>query len=424
MHYAWVIAGAGAVIVLFAHGLARMSYGVILPFMKEQLALNYTQIGLIATGNFIGYLLFTTFGGFLAARFGTRKVITISLFITGFFLFITGFANSFSFAFVARLITGIGNGGCFVPMMSLPAAWFVARKRGMAMGIVNIGVCMGLVLSGFLLPSCISFFGAEGWRWAWRFIGIGVVACAFLCWVVIRNNPAEKGLSMYGASAGDAQPPQVLTLFAAFRRVVGEKEVWKLSCVYLTYGFSYIIYVTFFVAFLTKEAGMTTAQAGAIFATIGVIAIFGGLLTGMLSDVIGRRYACICVYLTLALAYALPAFFSGKAIFYVSAVLFGLAFSVPVLMAAAAGDAVGGRLAPAALGLTTLVFAIGQIFGPYVGGYIKDATGTFTYSFMLCSAVAVAGALFSLLLKKKAQPETERGLAKRGPDEEKSPSLA
>ena len=51
MHYAWVIAGAGAVIVLFAHGLARMSYGVILPFMKEQLALNYTQIGLIATGN-------------------------------------------------------------------------------------------------------------------------------------------------------------------------------------------------------------------------------------------------------------------------------------------------------------------------------------------------------------------------------------
>jgi hypothetical protein len=82
--------------------------------------------------------------------------------------------------------------------------------------------------------------------------------------------------------------------------------------------------------------------------------------------------------------------------------MFGIAFSVPVLMAAAAGDAVGGQLAPAALGVITLIFAIAQIFGPFVGGSIKDATGTFTYAFMLCAAVALVGALCSLLLKKGA----------------------
>src|SRR5271157_3554878 len=144
MHYAWTIALTGLFVVLFAHGFGRMSYSVILPYMKDALSLTYTQVGLIATGNLVGYLLFTTFGGFLATRFGPRKVISISLLVTGVGLFLTGFSHSFSFAFVTRLITGIGNGGCFVPMMALPAAWFVMRKRGLAMGIVNIGVCVGL----------------------------------------------------------------------------------------------------------------------------------------------------------------------------------------------------------------------------------------------------------------------------------------
>jgi len=403
MHYAWVITFTAALVVLFAHGFGRMSYSVILPFMKDHLSLTYTQVGLIATGNFIGYLLFTTFGGFLAARFGPRKVVSVSLLVTGLSLFLTGFSNSFSFAFVTRLITGAGNGGCFVPMMSLPAAWFVARKRGLAMGIVNIGVCMGLVLSGLLLPYCISYFGPEGWRYAWYLMGAGVFICSFVCYGLLRNNPHEKGLRMYGEDGGGEQsPPQVITLFAAFRRVMGESEIWKLGCVYFMFGFSYMIYLTFFVAYLTKEIGMNPAEAGRIFAIIGIVAIFGGLLWGAVSDVIGRRYACVSIYLVLAFSYALPGFFRGPVVSYLSATMFGIAFSVPVLMAAAAGDAVGGQLAPAALGVITLIFAIAQIFGPFVGGSIKDATGTFTYAFMLCAAVALVGALCSLLLKKRA----------------------
>ena len=254
MHYAWVIAFTGVFVVLFAHGFGRMSYSVILPYMKDSLSLTYTQVGLIATGNLTGYLLFTTFGGFLAARFGPRRIISISLLVTGAALFLTGFSNSFSFAFLTRLITGVGNGGCFVPMMSLPATWFVARKRGLAIGIVNIGVCLGLTLSGFLLPFCINCFGPEGWRYAWYLMGIGVFICAFFCYGFLRDNPHEKGLGMYGERrGGELPPPQAMGLFAAFRRVVGESEIWKLTCVYVMYGFSYIIYLTFFVAYLRKK---------------------------------------------------------------------------------------------------------------------------------------------------------------------------
>ena len=403
MHYAWIVAFTGLFIVLFAHGFGRMSYSVILPYMKDALSLTYAQVGLIATGNLVGYLLSTTFGGFLASRFGPRKVISISLLVTGAGLFLTGFSHSFSFALITRLITGIGNGGCFVPTMALPAAWFVASKRGLAMGIVNIGVCLGLSLSGFLLPVCMGHFGQDGWRYAWCLMGTGVFICAYFCYSLLRNDPREKGLGMYGADGpADQSPAQGATFFTALRQIVGEPEIWKLTCVYVMYGFSYIIYLTFFVAYLTKEIGMSPAGAGGVFAIIGIIAIFGGLLWGLFSDAVGRRYACICVYLVLALAYALPAFLHGAVVLYLSAAMFGIAFSVPVLMAAAAGDAVGGRLAPAALGLITLMFAAAQTLGPYAAGTIKDATGTFTYAFVLCTALALAGALFSMLLKRKA----------------------
>ena len=72
-HYAWVIAWTGALVVLLAHGFGRMSYSVILPPMKKGLSLTYTQVGLIGTGNFIGYLCLAVIGGFPCCPFWSKE---------------------------------------------------------------------------------------------------------------------------------------------------------------------------------------------------------------------------------------------------------------------------------------------------------------------------------------------------------------
>ena len=401
MHYAWIVAFTGLFIVLFAHGFGRMSYSVILPYMKDALSLTYAQVGLIATGNLAGYLLSTTFGGFLASRFGPRRVISISLLVTGAGLFLTGFSHSFSFALITRLITGIGNGGCFVPTMALPAAWFVAKKRGLATGVVSAGIGTGLFLAGVSLPPVIGAFGKEGWRYAWFLLGLTVFALAFVCLAFLRDHPGEKGLSPYGAGEEGQKGPRV-TLFSAFRDVVVEREMWKLGGVYFMYGFSYIIYLTFFVAYLTKEMRVAPLAAGRIFGVLGIFSIFCGVVFGWVSDMVGRRYGSMIAYFTLALSYLVFVFWKDYPGFYLSAVVFGIAaFSIPTIMAAASGDAVGATLAPAGLGFITLFFGIGQALGPVVGGYIKDATGTFTYAFLLSLMVSLAGGFGSLILKKK-----------------------
>lgn len=401
LHYAWIIALTGTLVTILAHGFGRMSYSVILPPMKDGLALSYTQLGSIAMGNFIGYLSLAIIGGFLAARFGVRRVVFLSLIVIGVSLFLTGFAESFSFAFIMRLISGLGNGGSYVPIMALPAAWFVMRKRGLATGIVSAGIGLGLFLAGIILPPVISAYGKDGWRYAWFILGIAVFVLAFVCYGFLRNNPAEKGLTMFGGSEEQKGGPKV-TLFSAFKDVIVESEIWKLGCVYFMYGFSYIIYLTFFVAFLTKEMGVTPVAAGRIFAVLGIFSIFCGVIYGWISDVLGRRYGSMIAYLTLALSYVIFAFWKDTTGFYVSAVIFGIAaFSIPTIMAAASGDAVGGRLAPAGLGFITLFFGIGQALGPVIGGYIKDTSGTFTNAFLLSAGVSLLGAFGSLILKKK-----------------------
>jgi sugar phosphate permease len=401
-HYAWVIAFTGTLVLILSHGFGRMSYSVILGSMKDGLSLSYTQIGLIGTGNFIGYLCLAVIGGFLAARFGARKVLFISLLVMGISLFLTGLADSFSLAFLMRLITGMGNGGSYIPMMALPAAWFAAQKRGLATGIVTLGTGIGLSITGLILPYYISLYGHQGWRYAWCLLGVIVFVFSFVCYAFLRDVPAEKGLTMYGGGRQEQKRGGKFSIFSAWKEVVMEKEIWKLGCVYFMNGFSYIIYLTFIIAYLTKEIGLTPKVAGGIFAVLGFFAIFCGVIWGTISDVIGRRYASMFAYIVLGLSSLLAVCWKTPAGLYVSAILFGLtAFAVPVIMAAASGDAVGGRLAPAALGFITLFFGIGQALGPAVAGWLRDATGTFTGAFILSACVSVVGAGASLMLRKK-----------------------
>ena len=401
LHYAWIIAFTGTLVLLLTQGFGRMSYSVILPSMKDGLLLTYTQVGLIGTGNFIGYLCLAVVGGFLAVRFGTRRTIFVSLLAMGVSLFLTGLSRSFTSAFLMRFITGMGNGAAVVPMMALTASWFATGKRGLAAGILTMGTGLGLSIVGVALPYVMAKFDPEGWRYAWFLLGTLVFIFSFLCYALLRDNPAEKGTSMYGGEE-EQKSRKAGTFFSAWGDVVRESEIWKLGIVYLMFGFSYIIYITFFVAYLTTEGALTPQKAGQIFAVLGLTSILSGAAWGWISDILGRRYGSLLAYLTIALSFLIIALWRSTTGFYVSSIVFGLSLSsIPAIMTAAVGDSMGGRLAPAALGFITLIFGIGQSLGPAVAGWIKDSTGTFAGAFVLSAIISLLGAAGSMLLRKK-----------------------
>ncbi len=415
VHYGWIVIFMGLLTTIAAHGFGRMSYTIILPAMKDGLQFNYTQLGLLGTGNFIGYLTMAIVGGFLAARFGTRIVITFALILMGVTMILTGLAQSFGFAFAMRLLTGLGNGASYVPAMALGSAWFAMQKRGFATGIVSAGIGTGTLISGLVVPPILLAFGTNGWRFSWFILGGTVLVISGVVFLFVRSRPDEKGLQQLGTeetdpvSSASASPQKVSSL--QWTGIIKMGSVWYLGVVYFFYGLSYIIYMVFFAAYLVEEMGFTPEAAGGLWALVGGLSIFCGVIWGGISDRLGRSKGAALAYLVLGLSYIIYALIKAKFGIYLSAVMFGLtAWSIPTIMAAAAGDFVGPRLAPAGLGFITLFFGIGQALGPALGGYLADTTQSFTAPFLTAGGISLIGMISSLFLKgaKNASHQNER----------------
>ena len=421
LHYGWVVLAVSTLTVLGCVGFARFGYTMILPEMQAELGLSNTQTGGLATGNFSGYLVLGVIGGFIASRYGPRRVIAASMLLTGVAMALTGLANSFQGALLWRVLTGVGSGGSNVPVMSLLPAWFATRRRGLATGIAVSGSSLALMISGILVPRILDEFGEDGWRYSWFVLGALVLMLGFLAFALLRDRPEEKGLQpiaaeaqvLHSAGAGaiahpiDEPAPQVASSLD-WRRVYRSGAVWHLALVYIAFGFSYVIYATYFAKYLESEGGYTREAAGNLWAIVGWISISCGLIWGTLSDVIGRKYGLALVYLAQAISFATFALWQNPGGYTVSAIIFGLtAWSIPSIVAAASGDYLGPQLAPAALGFVTLFFGLGQAAGPSVAGTIADMTGSFGPAFLAAAGVAFLGGVGSLLMRP---PRTAAGV--------------
>jgi sugar phosphate permease len=389
----------GMLTVLGSVGFGRFGYTMILPSMQEALDLSDTQTGGLATGNSVGYLALALAGGFLASHYGPRRVIAISMLLTGAAMVLTGLANSFTGVLVWRVLAGLGSGGSNVPVMALLPAWFAARRRGLAAGVAVAGSSLALVITGYLVPPILDAYGTDGWRYSCAILGVAVVLLGILAAALLRDRPEEKGLRPVAANA-DAPAPVDKASSLDWGLVYRSSVVWHLALVYVAFGFSYIIYATFFAKYLQAEAGYTKEAAGNLWAITGWISIFFGLVWGTVSDRIGRKYALALVYVLQAIAFAAFALWRSPTGYTGSAILFGLtAWSIPVIVGAACGDYVGSRLAPAALGFVTLFFGLGQAAGPLVAGGLADATSSLGPAFLVAAGAALLGGIGSLLLR-------------------------
>ena len=401
-HYAWTIILLGHLNVLCALGLARFGYTMILPAMKEGLQLTYAETGWLATGNFLGYLTSSLLAGLVASRWSHRRLILIALGCLAAGLTFTSLTTGFSSAFAARTFTGLASGTLYIPAMTLPTIWFAPQRRGMAAGIQTGGSGLGLILSGLMVPEILHRFGPQGWRHAWILLATLVLFVWVAEWLFVRNRPEDVGQRPYGADeTSSARPGEP----GRWREVFGNRGLWGLGGVFACFGFSYIIYVTFFAAYLVKEGGLSPEAAGRLWGLAGALSMGSGFLWGAVADKIGRRLGLAIVFGIHAASFCTFAFGRTEPAFVASTLLFGLAaWSIPAIMAAAVGDYTRTSLAAAALGFLTIIFGIGQALAPPIAGWLADWTQSFSGAFLLAGGVAVVGCLGALTLQPPTIP--------------------
>lgn len=420
IHYGWIVAVLGMATTFASLGVARFSLGMLLPAMRTDLNLSYTDMGLISTGNFVGYLVAALVCGRIVRVFGARTVIVGGLVMIAVSLLLVASASSVALVWPFYLVTGLGSGTAYVAASGLIPHWFSRRLRGRAAGILVIGSGPAIVLSGLLVPLVIGRWGAPGWRTSWVILGAIVALVALVVGLWVRNHPSELGLDVHTHSADAAAGSGHSAPAAAARSGAGAgasagaakslsrgalRPMLHLGAIYFLFGCTYVVYITFIVTALVQEHGFSQREAGFFWVIVGACSMLSGPPFGALSDRAGRGIGLATVFALHGLSYVAISQSLPLWGVYASVILFGVAaFAIPGIMVAAVGDYLPPTEAASVFGTLTVAFGIGQAVGPVVAGAIAERTGGFSAAFVLAAVLAAVGLALSLALRPPAQP--------------------
>ncbi len=394
--YAWI-----------ANYMIRMALSSLLPPIMAELSLSYTRAGLLATAFFYAYMVMQLPAGFLGDRLGRRRVVLAGILLGVVASLLTGLAGSFLTLFLARLLTGIGQGCLFSNDRVIIAAYTPKEKMALGQGVsfsgLGVGTTLGLLLAGVLgdlMP----------WRGVFILFALAPLLAALLLWRLVPEPPRVAVADPAGWS---------------FRRVAATRELWVLGAAGIMPVYLQFVLATWGPLFF-QEVGVTDLGRSAFYASFqGVAAPFGLFAMGWLADCAQERGFCrkVVIALTILLAGA-----SIAGMGWVMATRGSLGFVAFFMMATSffiwgtwgpTYALLSERFPPAilgtAFGLMNTVCFIGSVVGPFLTGWIKDVTGSFAWGCYGSAAVAGLGAVVAMAFPPAWRLRPASSLAAREP---------
>lgn len=312
------------------------------PSLKDEFALSQTELGMVFTAFTLAYALFQVPGGWLADRFGPRKILTAIVSYWSVFTMATAAAWNKVSLIVIRFLFGAGEAGAFPAATRAFSRWLPSTERGIAQGITHSGSrlagaftppLVGVMIamwgwrSAFLAFGLLGFVWGAAWYWYYRdepedHPGVNEAELA-----VIREEkpPAAKvspAASLFAAgetdqepdapgekasaaddpghgSAGDAPadgaaPPAGDPEEAEAEDgdsdvpwgiLLRSKNMWMLAIMYMCYVYSFWIYLTWTPTYLVEERGFSIVGSG-----IGAgLPLFAGAITNSVGGWVSDR---------------------------------------------------------------------------------------------------------------------------------------
>ena len=250
------------------------------------------QLGRVFSALVVGYALFQTVGGYLADRFGPRRVLTAGVLWWGIFTALTALVPAdiggalFLFV-VVRFFLGAGEAVIYPAANQFVARWIPMRERGVANGWIFAGVGAG---AGLTPPLITYLMIHHGWRssfWVCAIIGFLAGAVWFFA---ARDNPAEhprvsaaeltaiqSGLTVTSYSLSPGKKSADVPV--PWKRVVRSREVWAVTMSYFCYGYVAWIFFSWFYRYLAKVRGLDL-KASAFYSMLPFLAMLVCCLLG------------------------------------------------------------------------------------------------------------------------------------------------
>jgi len=377
-------------------GIARFTYGVMLPALQRDLALDYFGGGALNAAHLLGYLAGTLAAPALARRLGMPRLARYAHALVALGALLCAVAPGGTSAGPAllalgRLGTGLGAGAGIVAILVLVFAAVPAASRSLASALVWSGMGFAVVLSGLAASPLVE--GAFGWRAA--FVVSAVLAALLVFAFPPRGLPAAGAEPAAAAEpAADAEPAAAATSHG-LRQFLRARWLFLIGA-YFMFGAGYIAWSTFAGARLAA-IGAPRTEVSAMWIAFGAAMIAGsGLSFTVLHIDRQRRFALVAALLAGALG-ALVSWNDAAGAALAGALLVGLGVSsTPTIVTTYARERCSAEDYALAFSVATAALGIGQLLGPLMAGALADRFGVAAVA-LFAVAVYALGAVFSLL---------------------------
>jgi len=389
----------------------RVNLSVAAPAIAKQFNWNAVQMGWLFSGYLWTYAFFLIPSGWLADRFGARRVCAIAISLWSACAILTGAASSLANMIGSRLGLGAGEAATIPVSNKIIRQWFPTKERGAATTIFHSGIFITVALSSPLIAWLVVH---TGWRGSFFLTGsLGFVwLLLWLRWFQptekcswLSSDEREHILNNRDPESASAGPEAVerTDIGRATASLLRQQSMWGLALSLGCANYMNTLFITWLPTYLMQARGMNLMKAGIY---TGVPYLVGAILElcfGRLSDLLlppqnarrgARRYHVIAFMLLSSSILLISFAHSEAAVIAILSLALACNTIVIAFVYALTNDLIeDSRLAGTAFGILLLGGNLIGLAAPIVTGYLVKASGSFNTAFAVSGALPVLGAM-------------------------------
>jgi MFS family permease len=396
--YGWLIVAVTALVVLVTAGV-RSAPGAFLLSMTDEPGWSTASVSFAAAAGLVVFGLAGPISGSLMGRIGVKRVVLLSLAITGIALLVTSLVREiWQLTLIFGLLSGLGTGlVASVLGPTVATRWFV-RNRGLVVGILGASTSAGQLL---FVPILTVLAVTLSWRTG--AIVLGVLALVLLLPVALflRNSPADVGERPLGAPDGPIQQPRRPDA-GVMRRAVRTSDFWFLAGTFFVCGATSNGLVGQHFIPHAVEHGFTPVSASLALAVMGIFNFIGTIASGWLTDRYDPRRLLLVYYSFRGVSLLFLPFIHDTATIGAFAILFGLDYiaTVPPTVALAA-DRFGSHNVGVVYGWIFAAHMLGAAIAAWVAGVVRESVGDYAAAFVAAGWIAILAGFAALAIRAR-----------------------
>jgi MFS family permease len=393
---------------MFISYIDRANLGVIAAPLSADLGLTAASFGLAAGFFYIGYLLFEIPSNMMLARVGARVWLARIMLTWGIVTFVMAFMQNDVSLYIMRFLLGLAEAGFTPGAVLFLALWCPARLLPKAMSWFNLAVPVALAVGSVVTSSLLLLDGAggiAGWRWVFVLESLPAIVLAVVIFFALPSSPAkakwldddEKAyLAEHVTQRPDAGAHELKQLPKALRR----PSLWAFAVTYfcILIGFWSITY--FLPSIVKEQFKLGVVGSGFVSAIPWVFSAVVMLLIGRSISKTGERRWHLTIPMVAAAVGLFAGVLSGNPFLSLAGISIAAAgfFAVLSTFHATVTQVYAGGLAAISIALVNSVGNVSGLVGPYIQGWLTDATGSSSAGLLVMSGFFAVAAVFTYLL--------------------------